>query len=107
MIFEGTLHKRMTVGYRSPYFLETEDGKQVEVRATGKRRDLLDPLIHKKVKIRGKRIVTPPRKAEAGSEAESRFLDGQIPGLEYMEIQEINEIKSAQAKSRRSRVGPR
>jgi hypothetical protein len=95
IILNGILRKKMTVGYRSPYFLTTADGKEFEIHGS----DSVDwnsfeKFIGKQVEITGKHVLVPAQKAAPGSEAESRFVGGMIPGLEYIEVISIRRLQS-------------
>jgi hypothetical protein len=92
-ILHGILRKKITVGYRSPYFLVTETAKEFEIRESAQvNRDTLDKFIGKNVEINGLFISTPSKKAESGSEAESRFIHGIIPSLNYIEARNIRDM---------------
>jgi hypothetical protein len=95
IILHGVLRKKMTVGYRSPYFLTTADGKEFEIHGS----DIVDwhefdKFIGKQVEITGEHVLLPAEKATPGSEAESRFVGGIIPGSEYIEAQSIRSLQA-------------
>jgi hypothetical protein len=93
IILHGILNIKMTVGYRSPYILVTEDAKEFEIRGSELvDRDQLDKYIGQKVELRGKQVTIPSQKAPPGSEAESRFVDGVIPKLEYVETISVRRL---------------
>jgi hypothetical protein len=92
-ILHGILRKKSTVGYRSPYFLVNETAKLFELRESRQvNRDLLDKFVDKNVEIKGLYIFIPSRKADSGSEAESRFINGIIPSIEYIEVRNIRNM---------------
>jgi hypothetical protein len=92
-ILHGILRKKMTVGYRSPYILVTETAKEFEIRESEQvNRDILNKFIGKNVEINGLYIFTPSEKADSGSEAASRFINGIIPSMEYIEVRNIRRM---------------
>jgi hypothetical protein len=93
-VVRGVLHKKVTVGYRSPYVLVTGDSQEFEIRESDRvPADRLARFIGQHVEITGRRVSIPPTKAPPGSEAESRFVDGMIPGLEYIETRSVRLAK--------------
>ena len=92
-VLTGILRKKITVGYRSPYFLVNETAKEFELRESGQvNRDSLDKFVDKNVEIKGLYIFIPSTKADSGSEAEKRFHNGIIPSMEYIEVETIRTI---------------
>ncbi len=97
IIVQGVVHKNMTVGYRSPYVLVTGDAREFEIHESDLvTRDQLETFIGKKVEITGRHVFIPSEKAPPGSEAESRFIDGNIPNLEYIETRSIRSMQAHQ-----------
>ena len=85
-IWVGMLSKKPTVGYRSPYRLRIGD-QQIEVRAEN--REALESLVGQKVEIHGAMVETPAARGAPGSEAASRFIDGMVPAMRYLEVRSI------------------
>jgi len=98
----GVLEKRRTVGYRSPYRLviteresirkarkvSSTDGPPVYLTVNGLYADL-EPWLGKTIVVVGNWVVHEAQQAEPGSEAAMRFIDGMIPSMSYLEVEEI------------------
>jgi hypothetical protein len=96
----------MTVGYRSPYRLVvTEKGSRarwttvakipppsgdepLEIELRGDRQ-LLEQHVGREVQITGAYVFQSASKAEPGTEAASRFLEGVVPAMQYLSASRI------------------
>lgn len=104
LILVGRIEKKLTVGYRSPFRLIVTDAKsraqwqqadaadatvdplEIELR---RQEPLIDTFLGQEKRVYGRYILQPGGRAEPGSEAASRFVDGYIPSLVYLEVKEI------------------
>ena len=93
LLLQGTLEKKTNVSYRSPYFLMTENKESFEIRPSETvTREQLEPWLGKKVELEARYVFIPSAKADPGSEAESRFVNGIIPNIEYREALSIRAL---------------
>ncbi len=80
----GTLKRVRSVGYRSPYRLETEDG-EVELRGC---EEGLEEHVGRAVTVRGEHVERSTGPAAPGTEAATRFV-GPAPVLRWFEVSGI------------------
>lgn len=82
---QGIVKQVRTVGYRSPWRLESDE-QSYELRGL---EEQLEARLGQQVRLRGAFVEVPADDAPAGSEAASRFVGGRMPAQRWFEVHEL------------------